>query len=261
VRKLLVAVCGLALVAAFAVPAGAQGSKGPLVLGTNLPAPGFFDGGDTPDAINGGYEYDMAKAIADKLGYDGVKVVSVSFDALQAGKAKGFDIALSQVTITKARAKVVKFTVPYFSSDQGILVKKGTKVDASNIKSIQWGVQTTTTAQTFLKDKVKTDKPPRSYQETTQAFAALQAGQVDAVLLDTSIVLGQANASNGVFEVVGQFKTGETYGGIVPNNALRKKINATIKALKADGTLAALSAKDLTPQFGKDPASVPYLKP
>lgn len=258
-RKLFVAVLGLALVAAFAVPAGA--AKGPLVLGTNLPAPGFFDGGDTPDAINGGYEYDMAKAIADKLGYDGVKVVSVSFDALQAGKAKGFDIALSQVTITKARAKVVKFTVPYFSSDQGILVKKGTKVDASNIKSIQWGVQTTTTAQTFLKDKVKTDKPPRSYQETTQAFAALQAGQVDAVLLDTSIVLGQANASNGVFEVVGQFKTGETYGGIVPNSALRKKINAAIKALKADGTLDALSAKDLTPQFGQDPAKVPYLKP
>src|SRR5260221_11884350 len=116
-------------------------------------------------------------------------------------------------------------------------------------------------AKAYLKDKVKNDKPPRSYQETTQAFAALQAGQVDAVLLDTSIVLGQANESNGVFEVVGQFKTGETYGGIVPNNALRKKINATIKGLKADGTLAALSAKDLTPQFGKDPASVPYLKP
>jgi polar amino acid transport system substrate-binding protein len=260
VRKLLVAALGLGLVVAFAVPASGAGSKGPLKVGTNLPAPGFWTG-DTPDAISGGYEYEMAQAIAQKLGYDGVKVVNVSFDALQAGKAKGFDIALSQVTITKERAKVVKFTVPYFSSDQGILVKKGTKVDKSNIKTIQWGVQTTTTAQTFLKDKVKTKKPPRAYQETTQAFAALQAGQVDAVLLDTSIVLGQATASNGLFAVVGQFKTGESYGGIVPNAALRKKIDTTIKALTADGTLAKLSAKDLTPQFGKDPTTVPYIKP
>ena len=46
------------------------------------------------------------------LGYSGVKYSNVSFDALVAGKAKGFDLALSQVTITKDRAKVVGFTVP-----------------------------------------------------------------------------------------------------------------------------------------------------
>ena len=195
-RKLFVAAIGLGLVVAFAVPASGAGSKGPLKVGTNLPAPGFWNG-DTPDAITGGYEQGIGLEVAKRLGYDGIAVKNVSFDALVAGKAKGFDIALSQVTITKDRAKVVAFSTPYFSSDQGVLVKKGTKVDASNIKSIQWGVQTATTAQAFLKDKVKPSKTPRSYQETTQAFAALQAGQVDAVLLDTAIVLEQATASNG----------------------------------------------------------------
>jgi len=260
VRKILVAITGLALVIAIASPVGAGGSK-ELRVATSLPAPGFWNG-DTPDDITGGFENGVAEEIAERLGYDGFSLKNVSFDGLVAGKVKGFDLALSQVTITKDRAKVVAFTTPYFSSDQGIMVKAGTTVDESNIKTIQWGVQGATTAQTFLEDEVKPDDEPRSYQETTQAFAALQAGQVDAVLLDTSIVLQQASESDGVFEVVGQFKTGESYGGIMPKGKnLKKKIDKAIKAMAADGTLAALSEEFLSPVLGGDPQQVPYLEP
>jgi polar amino acid transport system substrate-binding protein len=260
VRKLLIAICALGLVGAFALPAGAQG-KGDLKVATNLPAPGFWNG-DTPDTLDGGFEFELAADIAEKLGYDGVKYSNVSFDALVAGKAKGFDLALSQVTITKDRAKVVTFTNPYFSADQGILVKTGTTVDDSNVKDIQWGVQTATTAQTYLKNKVKPTKKPRSYQETTQAFAGLQAGQVDAVLLDTSIVSAQANASNGEFEVVGQFKTGEKYGGILPKGSkLLPSVNKAIIELLHEGFVDSLRTKWLVPQYAVDPAQVPYLTP
>jgi polar amino acid transport system substrate-binding protein len=260
VRKVLVALCALGLVGAFALPAGAGGGKGDLKVATSLPAPGFWNG-DTPDTLDGGFEYELAAAIADQLGYDGVDYSNVSFDALVAGKAKGFDLALSQVTITKERAEVVGFTTPYFSSDQGVLVKTGTTVDDSNLKDIQWGVQTATTAQTYLKKEVKPTKKPRSYQETTQAFAALQAGQVDAVMLDTSIVLAQATASDGEFEVVGQFEVGEEYGGILPKGSkLRKSVNKAIKALIADGTVDTLRETWLVPEYGQDPGSVPYLE-
>lgn len=258
--KLLAGVAAVGLVAALAVPAGAQ-DKGRLRVATSLPAPGFWNG-DTPAQLDGGFEYVLAQEIAEQLGYDGVKYSNVSFDALVAGKAKGFDLALSQVTITKERAKVVAFTTPYFSADQGILVKTGTTVDQSNIKDIQWGVQTATTAQTYLKDEVKPTKKPRSYQETTQAFAALQAGQVDAVLLDTSIVSAQANQSEGELAVVGQFKTGEEYGGILPKGSkLLKKINKALKALIADGTVTALVNEWLVPEYAVDPAQVPYVEP
>lgn len=260
VKKILGAFLAAGLVAAFAVPAAAQ-DKGPLKVATNLPAPGFWNG-DTPDAVDGGFEYGMAEDIAERLGYDGFELSNVSFDALVAGKAKGFDLALSQVTITPERGKVVAFTVPYFSSDQGILVKTGTKVDESNLKDIQWGVQTATTAQAYLKKEIKPNKKPRSYQETSQAFAGLQAGQVDAVLLDTSIILQQAAQSDGEFEVVGQFKTGENYGGILPKGSkLLKSVNKAIKAQKADGTLEALSEQYLAPALGGDPVKVPYLEP
>ena len=83
-----------------------------LTVGTNLPAPGFWDA-ESPDDVTGGFEYDMAVEAAKRLGLSkGVKVVNVSFDTLVAGQAKGFDVALSQVTITEDRAKVVDFSVP-----------------------------------------------------------------------------------------------------------------------------------------------------
>jgi polar amino acid transport system substrate-binding protein len=168
-------------------------------------------------------------------------------------------MAFSQVTITKPRAKVVDFSTPYFNSDQGIMVKKGTSVpNTAAAKKLHWGVQTATTADTYLKTVLKPDTEPGVYQETSQAFAALQAGQVDAVMLDTAIVLQQAAASNGQFAVVGQFKTGEQYGAVFNKGSkIEKKVNAAIKALKADGTVDQLAQTNL----GGDPSKIPYLKP
>jgi polar amino acid transport system substrate-binding protein len=233
-----------------------------LTVATNLPAPGFWNG-DDPSSITGGYEYGIAKEIARRLGLPkGVKVENVSFDALVAGQAKGFDIALSQVTITEDRAKVVDFSVPYFASDQGVLVNKGTSVpDLAAAKALQWGVQQSTTGQTFLDTVVKPTKETRVYGETTQAFTALQARQIDAVLLDTAIVLGQAAQPGSPFAVVGQFASGEAYGAVLAKgSSIRDAIDEQITAMRNDGTLDRLSAEFLTPQYGADPTKVPYIK-
>jgi polar amino acid transport system substrate-binding protein len=237
-------------------------TDGELTVATNLPAPGFWNGND-PDSINGGFEYCMAADIATSLGLDKVKVVNVSFDALVAGQTAGFDLALSQVTITDERAKVVDFSTPYFSADQGVLVNKGTTI--SNIdeaKKAKWGVQASTTAQTYLADTVKPTSEPAVFQDTPSMFTALQAKQIDAVMLDTSIVLGQAAQSNGAQEVVAQFKTGEQYGGIYqkgsPNATTLDKI---ISGYSSDGTLQKLQEKWLVPVFKGDPSKIPYITP
>ncbi len=234
---------------------------GVLTVGTNLPAPGFWEG-DDPAEITGGFEYAVAQEIAKRLGLDaGVEVVNVSFDALVAGQAKGFDVAFSQATITDERAEAVDFTSPYFDSDQGILVKEGTTVETlEEAQALKWGIQTATTAQTLLDEQIKPDQEPSVYQETTEAFTALQAGQVDAVMLDTSIVLGVAAEPDSGLEVVGQFKTGETYGGILAKGSdLTDQISQIIDEMKSDGTLDALYEEWLVPQFGGNPADVPFI--
>ena len=45
------------------------------------------------------------------------------------------------------RAKVVEFTMPYFQSNQGILMKAGKTVTTlAQAKALNWGVQSATTA-------------------------------------------------------------------------------------------------------------------
>jgi polar amino acid transport system substrate-binding protein len=229
-----------------------------LTVVTNLPGPGFWNG-DDPDNIDGGYEYEIAKALQEGLGMNDLKVENVSFDALVAGQVGDFDVALSQVTITDERKQVVDFTEPYYESDQGVLVMAGTKVDTvEDARALQWGVQSGTTGADYATNTLKPEKEPQVFQELSAAIAALEAGQVDAVMMDTAIVLAQAARSDGAEEVAAQFKTGEEYGGILPKGSTNADaINAILTELKDDGSLSDFAKQWL----GGDPSAVPVLTP
>src|SRR5262245_48177110 len=213
---------------------------GQLTVEVNLPSPGWWNG-NTPDDIKDGYEYCMAANIAHRAGFDKLEVVNVAWDALVAGQTKDFDLALSQISITDERKKVVDFSVPYFSSDIGVMVKKGTKVDSGSIKDLRIGVQQGTTGADFVDQKLKPKAAASVYPDAPSMFTALQAGQIDVAMTDTAIVLAQAGQSNGVFEVVGQYATGETYGALYPKGTQNgKKLDEIISELKKDGSLDKL---------------------
>ena len=274
---LLIAACGsdstsssdtTAAAGAGTTPAATNDCKpvkaGVLSVVTSLPGPNFW--GTTkaevdPDAISSGIEYDMANMIA---GWCGLKMEfrNEGFDAIVAGQIdpNSYDIVLSQVTITDDRAKVVDFSEGYFKSDQGLLVNKGTTVTSwDDMKKLTIGVQQSTTAEFYVTsgevpgwklDKVK------SFPDLTSTYAALNAGQIDGVLIDTPINLGQAAQSGGKQEVVAQFKTGEEYGAIYGKGNGKKAIfDPVIQGLIDDGSINALIAKYL----GGDPSTVPFV--
>ena len=234
---------------------------GQLTVQVNLPAPGFWNG-DTPDTIQDGFEYCMAAEIAHRLGLDKVQVVNVAWDALVAGQTQNYDLALSQASITEERKKVVDFSVPYFSSDAGVLVKKGTSVDAASIKTKQIGVQQATTGAAFVESTLKPETPAKVFPDTPSMFTALMANQVDVAMTDTAIVLSQAAASGGRVEVVGQYSTGESYGGIYPKGSANNAVlDQVIRSMLDDGTVKKLAGKYLADAWGADPTAIPYFQP
>jgi ABC-type amino acid transport substrate-binding protein len=234
---------------------------GALSVRPDLPAPGWWNG-ESPDTIKDGFEYCMAANMAYRAGLDRVIVVSRSFAQILTGQAKGFDIALSQITITDGRKKVVNFTQPYYSSDQGVLVRTGTKIDKDTIKTMRLAVEQGTTTLQFVTDRIKPVQSPSVFPQTAPMFAALAAGQVDAVLFDTPTVLAQAKQSHGAFRVAGRYDMGETWGGLVnkdsPNLAAFNKL---IDDFKNDGTFQRLTNSYLTPGLGMDPAKLPVFTP
>jgi polar amino acid transport system substrate-binding protein len=238
---------------------------GVLSVVTNLPSPNFW--GTTkaevdPDNIRSGIEYDLSNMIAAKCGLK-MEFRNENFDAIVAGQIdpKSYDIVLSQVTITPDRAKVVDFSVGYLNSDQSLLVNKGTTVKTwDDVKKLTVGVQASTTAEADISG----DRPGwkldnfKSFPDLASAFAALSAGTVDAVMIDTTITLGQAAQSGGKEEVVAQFKTGEQYGAIFGKGTGQKAIfDPIIQGFVDDGTMNSLIAKYL----GGDPSKVPFIEP
>jgi polar amino acid transport system substrate-binding protein len=231
-------------------------TDGTLTVGTELPAPPFWIGEDY-DHLTGGFEVDLAKEIAKRLGLSGPKFVEMPFTGLVAGQKCKCDIDFSQVTITPDRAKVVQFTDPYFDANQGILVRKGTKVTSlAEAKALKWGAQLNTTGAQYIADTIKPTSEARLFDRTVDAFTALSAGQIQAVLLDTPIVLGavkEKQVRDG--EVVGQFKTGERYGAVVnkgsPNLAA---FNQVLQTLKSEGLIDQLLKK-----YFSDQVSVPVI--
>jgi len=239
---------------ATTIPAAAAGFK-PVVADTlsvvtSLPGPGFWEGSDSdPTKLTSGYEYDIAKCMEQAFGLHSMKVRNVSFDAIVAGSITKYDLALSQVSITADRAKVVSFSEPYFESQQGVLMRAGDSISTlAEAKTTKWGVQTATTAIDLLKSiGVNT---PKTYTDLANAYTALEAKQVDAVLIDTAINLGEAARSNGKFHVVAQFDQPggpDQYGAILPKGSTNvAAVNSVFTAMKASGQLKALTVKDLT---------------
>ena len=237
---------------------------GVLSVVTNLPGPNFW--GTTakevdPDKIKSGIEFDLATKIAEKCGLT-MKMRNEDFSAIVAGQVdpNSYDIVFSQVTITADRAKVVDFSVGYFKADQGLLVSKGTSVKTwDDVKNLTVGVQASTTAEYYITsgevpgwklDKVK------AFPDLTSAYAALNAGTIGGVMIDTPINLGQAAQSGGKLEVVGQFKTGEEYGAVFGKGNGKKAIfDPIMQGFLDDGTITGLIAKYL----GGDPTTVPFI--
>ena len=232
-----------------------------LTVVTSLPGPGFWEGSDTdPTKLTSGYEYDIAKCMEADFGLHKLVVENKSFDAIVAGTITKYDLALSQISITPERAKVVSFSVPYFQSQQGILMKASATAPTTleEAKKLNWGVQTSTTAVDLLKSiGVNT---PHSYSQLSDAYVALQADQIQAMLIDTAINLGEAARSNGKFKVVAQFNQPggpDQYGAILPKGSANvSAVNAVFNAMQSGGQIKALADKDLT----ADPGTIPVIQ-
>jgi polar amino acid transport system substrate-binding protein len=226
-----------------------------LTVETALPEPGWFNG-TTPQSIDGGYEYCMAANIANAAGLSSVTVKNISFDQLVAGRTNDYDLALSEISITPERAKVVDFSTPYYDSNIGVIVKKGADVTEDNINTKKCAAYSGTTSVPFIQDQLSCDA--KIYPNSPTLYQSVLSGQSDAAFLDTAIVLAEAKKTGGQLEVVGQYKTGEKYGAIYPKGSANEDaFNEIIQTMIDDGTLDELSKTWLGPAFGGDPASVP----
>ncbi len=204
-----------------------------------------------------GYEVDLSKAIALKLGLQKVSYIYSPWNSLFAPGTKKFDISFQEATITAQRKRTVDFTTSYFNANQGVLLSKKAAVPHSvaDLKGLQTCAQATTTGLDWIKQKLHPSKAPLVYQSTSAAFTSLQVNRCEALILDTPIVASEKKARPSSYGIVaGQIVTKEQYGGVLQKGSkLTPAINGALKSLWSNGTVAKLQKKWFAIDFSKVP--------
>jgi len=246
----VVGVCAVAAVTASAQGTPPTKEPGKLIVGFDLPAPGFWNGRASGTTIRNpsGFEHSLSLAIARQLKIPEVEFLRSPFGGLFSPAPKKYDFAFEEVTITAARKKVVGFSTPYFDANQGVLIRKGlarpTRV--SDLKSLQTCAQKDTTGLTWIRSKLRPAKQPLAYSaSSTAAFDAVESGRCDALILDVPIVVSQSNKKKGAYGgVAGQIVTNEFYGAVMEKGSKFKPfLDRAIGTLRANGTITRLQKR------------------
>jgi ABC-type amino acid transport substrate-binding protein len=221
--------------------------EGTLTVGSDIPYPPF-EFGRPPNYQ--GFDIDIVNGVAKQLDLD-VRIVKTPFDPIFRNLAQGrFDMVASAATITPEREGTVAFSVPYFNADQSLMIKKGSDVrTVEDLKGKIIGAQLGTTGAMYAKEKTDA-KTVRTYDLIDDAFKALQAGQIEAVINDFP-VSKYAERSKPELQVVQTIPTGEEYGLAFAkkSTALRRAVRDAINEIKKDGTYTDIYKK----WFQEDP--------
>ena len=233
------------LVALMMLGTAAAAMADTLTMGTNASFPPyeFYEDGQIV-----GIDAEIAAAIAEKLGME-LKIDDMEFKAIIPAVTEGkIDFGMAGMTVTEERLQSVNFSETYATGIQAIIVKEGseiTSVDDLSAEGADWkiGVQDATTGDIYCTDDFGEGRVSK-YAVGADAVEALKAGKVDCVIIDNEPAKAYVEANEGLVLLDSQYAV-EDYAIAVAleNTELLDKINAALKELIEDGTVAAIIEK------------------
>ena len=206
------------------------------------------------DEISGqieGFDIDLARLLAERLAPGAglsARVVTVGFDglydALLAGRC---DVVLSALPYEAMRTQDVVYSVAYFNAGLVLLVREDVaeieSLDdlARRVVGVEWGFvpQGSTHQKEFLRSL-----GARRYDTAEDVLRALQAGEVEAAIVDRITALAYTRECEGL-EFVGEPLHDVNY--VIPvrpgSFRLLGELNRVLLEMREDGTLEALQQK------------------
>jgi polar amino acid transport system substrate-binding protein len=250
-----------------AIPGCAKSSlnlikEGQLSLATDNPAfPPWWGGAPkkpwqvSNPASGKGYESAVAYAVAKQLGFSRGQVTwtAVLFsNSFRPGK-KPFDFYMAQVSFATERAKNVSFSNSYYFVNQAVVANADTPISrvttVAGLRPYKLGAQVGTTSYAYIKDFIRPTQSPSVYDSNNDAISALNAGQIDGIVVDlpTAFFVVAVQLDDGT--IVGKLPQRgprEHFGMVFQKgNPLVKCVNRALNRLWANGTIKGLQRKYL----------------
>jgi ABC-type amino acid transport substrate-binding protein len=191
-----------------------------------------------------GFEVDLMAAIAGRVGFTVRYESALWRDLVQRLIDGGVDMICSAATITTERRQIVDFSAPYLSFPLSIVVRVGEHRGvrgAAGLAGRTIGVREATMAERFVRESVS-GCLIRAYHFNTEAYGALAARDVDAVVDDHPIA-GAFASLMPALQVAARIRGTRSQYGIMfrkGNAVQRKAVDAALRSLQRDGTHAAI---------------------
>lgn len=250
---LLVLILALGLTACSSTPSSGGADKLVIAVDDTYPPMEFRD--ENNNLV--GFDIDLAKAIGEKLGVE-VEFVSTAWDGIFEGlKSDMYDAIISSVSMTTDRLEEFDFTKPYLANGQVIVVNPGdTSITTpEDLAGKRVGVQLSTTADEAAEKHLETiDFELSKYDDIMQTFTAMEAGRLDAIVVDAAVAIDYVSKSPEKFEISSAQLTNEPIAVCLKkgNTELRDRIQGAIDELAQDGTLKEISVEWLGDDYTSD---------
>jgi len=202
----------------------------------------------------GGWEVEIVNAICDEAKLT-CTLTPIPWDGLiPALTSKKIDAIMNSMSITAERMKTIDFSDKYYNTPTAVIGAKDQKFDATpaGLKGKVIGVQVSTTHAAYAKKHFTEAAEIKEYQTQDEANQDLAAGRIDATQADAIALDAFLKSDTGKAccdlkgyverddEVLGP---GVGAGLRKEDTALKEKINAAIKAIRANGKYAEITKK------------------
>ncbi|WKG03200.1 ABC transporter permease subunit [Mycolicibacterium sp. HK-90] len=257
-RRALLAIVVLA--ALFTAGCGTSGDENPaassgvLRVGTE----GVYAPFSYHDATTGeltGYDVDVARAVADKLGVK-VEFVETPWDSIFAAlEANRFDVVANEVTINDERKAKYDLSEPY-SVGEGVIVTRADDNSITSLDDLKGKVAAENATSNWSEIARKAGARVEAVEGFTQAIKLLNQGRVDVVVNDSIAVYAYlAETGDQTVKIAGKVGEKSEQGFAArKNSGLLPDLNNALDELRADGTLAAISQRYLKADASGAPA-------
>lgn len=234
---------------AVAFTAGADAQTGKIRVGVEGNYPPFSQIGT--DGKLSGFDIDIANAVCAELKSECVFVQQEFDGMIPALNAKKFDMIVASMTITDERKKAVEFSDSYYDVPSRFVAKDGAfkNYEPATLKGKTILVLRNSPRAKYLTETYK-DSTILPVDKESSVYMELTAGRGD-IAFGSSVVSGEAflkkPEGKGYAQVGAPIRLGGGGGvGIAVRKddaELKNKINAALKAIKANGTYKKLQSK------------------
>ena len=243
--KVMALATAMVLLACTLTACGSSAKGGKITFGTNAEFPPFeyVTSEGVIDQYDG-IDMAIAKSIAEQNDMT-VVVENMEFDSLLVALQNGqIDAVIAGMTATDERRETVDFSTPYYTATQVMIVKEDSDIaSAADMADKKICVVQGYTGEVCVNDM---GYPYEAFKKGTEAVMELVNGKCDVVVIDSATAQKYVSDNEGlkIVEDASAFES-EEYAIAVQKGTteLLDKINKSIEAMLADGTVNELAVK------------------